>query len=309
MGWDLPRGYDYFISAEIERTLRYNPNAKSCQFWGVVRSLCCDYYILEVEHREKSIEYCAYRGVIGMHPEIITDIIDGLLEGTVQHAKSLSNVDALSDLSPESLEELVRCVMKDTLNKLELVDTSMLRIRLERIQLEARLNNRTFKVSANPRTKPWQELPPITLQQLEATEGLRVFLIGNLEAPVPNIVKPFDGLEKNLLRAQISKISAHRDSHIDGSETNISLVKCLSGTYGSVIGYNQELLQERVECWSERKEHGMQYWLSETWPGLGTFNDGHQFRCFYIGWALERQNSWYSPVVRIPKMMNEYGSK
>uniref|UniRef100_A0A182JX31 Uncharacterized protein n=1 Tax=Anopheles christyi TaxID=43041 RepID=A0A182JX31_9DIPT len=359
VGWDLPRGYDYFINAQIERTLRHHPRAKSCQLWGIVRSLCCDYYVLEVELREKSVEYCATRGVIGERPEIVTDIIDVLLEKTLQKSKSQGSLDILQNLTAESFQSLVQSAIKDIIAKLQLVDReieeeycridmellltelidrlscisdepsseesslmltdpcatsrtsvdstpSMLRIRLERLQIESRLNKRTFLVSQNPRTQPWHVLPDITLEQLEATDGLRVFMQGNLEAPVPQIVKPFDGMEKNLLRALICKISSHRDCHLNGSETNLALVKCLSGMYSSVIGYNQELLQERAERWWERKEQSLQYWLSEMWPGLCTFNDGEQFRCFYVGWGLERRTSWYCPIVRIPKMMHEY---
>ncbi|XP_052895454.1 uncharacterized protein LOC128302628 [Anopheles moucheti] len=356
MGLDLPRGYDYFISTQIDQTLHNNSNLKSCEFWGVVRSLGCDYYVLETELRDKSVEYCKYRGVVGTHPEIITNIIDGVLERTLKQTKSLS---ILPQLTAESLDDLTQWVMNDILDQLQLVDreieeqfcrlhvaslltelvdrlscmsssesedsfsgmvtdpcatshlsvhstASMLRIRLERIQLENRLNNRKYWVSENPRTKPWQELPDVTLEQLEATEGLRVFLSGNLEAPVPHIVKQFNGLEKNLLRALICRISSHRDCHLDASETNISLVRCLSGMFFSMTGYNQELLQERAERWWERKEQGMQYWTSETWPGLCTFVDGEQFRCYYIGWALEKQNNWYCPIVRIPQMACEY---
>uniref|UniRef100_A0A182M8U4 Uncharacterized protein n=1 Tax=Anopheles culicifacies TaxID=139723 RepID=A0A182M8U4_9DIPT len=355
MGLDLPRGYDYFISAQIDQMRHNNPNVKSCEFWGIVRSLGCDYYVLEMEMRDISVEYCEYRGVIGTHPEIVTNIIDSVLEKTLQQTKSLS---ILPQLTAESLENLAQWVMDEMLSQLQLVDSeieeqycrrqiatlltelidrlscissefssedsspatdhcaasrlsvhstaSMLRVRLERIQLEARLNKRKYLVSQNPRTKPWQELPDITLEQLEATEGLRIFLRGNLEAPVPHIVKSFNGLEKNLLRALVCRISSHRDCHIDASETNISLVRCLSGMYCSMTGYNQELLQERAERWWERKEQGMQYWLSETWPGLCTFINGEQFRCFYIGWALEKQSHWYCPIVRIPKMACEY---
>nr|XP_040235695.2 uncharacterized protein LOC120957514 [Anopheles coluzzii] len=355
IGWDLPRGYDYFISAQIERTLRDHPRAVSCEFWGILRSLHCDYYVLEVELREKSVDYCAYRGVIGERPEIVTDIIEIVLDKTLQQ----SSEDILQHLTAESLEDLAQSAMKHIVDKLQLVDreieeqycrldmetmftelidrlscisgepssdesstmltdpcaasrlsvhstASMLRIRLERLQLESRLNKRMFLVSQNPRTQPWHVLPDITLEQLEATEGLRIFLQGNLDAPVPQIVKPFDGVEKNLLRALVCKISSHRDCHINGSETNLSLVRCLSGMYSSVVGYNQELLQERAERWWERKEQALQYWLSETWPGLCTFNDGEQFRCFYVGWGLERRTNWYCPIVRIPKMAREY---
>ncbi|XP_053667245.1 uncharacterized protein LOC128716351 [Anopheles marshallii] len=357
MGLDIPRGYDYFISTQIDQTLHNNSNVKSCEFWGIVRSLGCDYYVLEAELRDKSVEYCECRGVIGTHPEIITNIIDGVLERTLKQTKSLS---ILPQLTAESLDDLTQGVMKDILAQLPLVDreieeqycrqhiasllaelidrlscmsserssedsssgmvvdpcatshlsihstASMLRIRLERIQLENRLNNRKYWVSENPRTKPWQELPDITLEQLEATEGLQVFLRGNLEAPVPHIVKQFNGLEKNLLRAQVCRISSHRDCHLDASETNISLVRCLSGMFFSMTGYNQELLQERAERWWERKEQGMQYWTSETWPGLCTFIDEEKFRCYYIGWAQEKRNNWYCPIVRIPEMASEY---
>ncbi|XP_049282947.1 uncharacterized protein LOC125763652 [Anopheles funestus] len=354
MGLDLPRGYDYFISAKIDEIFRNNRNVKSCEFWGIVRSLGCDYYVLEVELRDKSVEYCEHRGVIGTHPEIITNIIDGVLEITLQQTKSLS---LLPLLTSESLDDLTQWVMNEILSQLQLVDreieeqqcrldiaslltelierlpsqssseassstmltdpcatsrlsvhstASLLRNRLERIQLESRLNNRKYWVSENPRTKPWQELPDITMDQLESTEGLRVFLRGNLEAPVPHIVKQFNGVEKNLLRALICRISSHRDCHIDASETNISLVRCLSGMFRSITGYNQELLQERAERWWERKEQGMKYWISETWPGLCAFPDGEQFRCYYIGWALEKRNNWYCPIVCIPKMACEY---
>uniref|UniRef100_A0A182PFI2 Uncharacterized protein n=1 Tax=Anopheles epiroticus TaxID=199890 RepID=A0A182PFI2_9DIPT len=356
MGYDLPRGYDYFINAQIDQTLRHHPRAKSCEFWGIVRSLCSDYYVLEVELQEKSVEYCKYRGVIGERPEIVTDIIEMVLESTLQRTRS--SIDVLQHLTPGSLEDLVQSAMSDMLAKLPLVDreieeeycrldmsalltelidrlscisgepstefslsltdpcatsrmsehstASMLRERLERIQLESRLNKRAFFVSHNPRTQPWHLLPDVSLGQLEATEGLRVFLQGNLDAPVHAIVKPFEGVEKNLLRALLCKISSHRDCHINGSETNLSLVRCLSGLYSSVIGYDQELLQERLERWWERKEQGLQYWTSQRWPGLSTFNDGEQFRCFYVGWGLERCTNWHCPIVHIPKIMGEY---
>ncbi|XP_050077511.1 uncharacterized protein LOC126564492 [Anopheles maculipalpis] len=357
MGLDLPRGYDYFISAQIAQTLRNNPNATSCEFWGIVRTMTSAYYVLEANLRDKSVEYCQYQGVIGKHPEIITDIIDTVLEKTLHQTRSLS---ILPKLTAESLENLAQTMVNELLAKLQLVDkeieeqycrldiaslltvlierlpcissagsseesfsamltdpcassrssvqstASMLRIRLERIQLETRLNSRKYWVCENPRTKPWQELPDTSLEQLEASEGLRIFLRGNLEASVPHIVKKFYGVEKNLLRAIICKISSHRDCHIDGSETNISLVRCLSGMYFFGTGYSQELLQERAERWCERKEQGMQYWQSETWPGLCTFNDGEQFRCYYSGWGMERGNNWYCPIVRVPKMACEY---
>uniref|UniRef100_A0A182TA59 Uncharacterized protein n=1 Tax=Anopheles maculatus TaxID=74869 RepID=A0A182TA59_9DIPT len=356
MSLDLPRGYDYFISCQIVQTLQNYSDVTSCEFWGIVRSLGgCAYYVLEANVRDKSVEYCQYQGVIGKHPEIITDIIDVMLEKTLHQTRSLS---ILPQLTAESLENLAQTMMNELIAKLQLVDkeieeqycrldigclltelierlscissdsedsfsamltdpcatsrssvhstASMLRIRLERIQLETRLNSRRYWVSENPRTKPWQELPDITLEQLEATEGLQVFLRGNLEAPVSQTVKKFNGVEKNLLRALICKISSHRDCHIDGSDTNISLVRCLSGVYCSVTGFSQELLQERAERWWERKEQGMQFWQSDTWPGLYTFNDGDQFRCYYNGWGLEKRSNWYCPVVRVPKMASEY---
>uniref|UniRef100_A0A182JFU1 Uncharacterized protein n=1 Tax=Anopheles atroparvus TaxID=41427 RepID=A0A182JFU1_ANOAO len=260
MGRDLPYGYDYFISAQISRTQRNDSEVKSCQFWGVVRALGCDYYILELEHREKSVDYCAQRDPCA---------------GETHHTTKESTA-------------------------------TLHRGRLERLQVEVRLNSRSYLVSENPCTKPWQRLPPVTMEQLKAVEGLRVFLAGNLKAKVRQVGQPFDGLEENLLRALIAKISAYRDGHIDASETNISLVKCLSGMYGSVTGFNHELLLERSEHWCERNEHGLQYWSSETWPGLSAFIDGEQFRCCYFGWGLERLTHWYSPIVRIPEMQEEY---
>ncbi|XP_058122476.1 uncharacterized protein LOC131293384 [Anopheles ziemanni] len=358
MGRDVPFGYEYFISAQIGRTLRDETDVKSCQFWGVMRSLGSDYFILELEHREKTVDFSARLGVIGKHPDIITNIIDSLVDDTLLESSQsgesirgsllqkklpqqmlmeiLEKLDiADSEIEQDNIQkdmhllltELIERVSRDSLRSSassssdfenscssephlptssQQSTASLLRAQLERMQVEAQLNRRSYLVTTNPCTKPWHRLPEVTLEQIGAAERLRVFLVGDLKAKVRGPGQPFVDLEENLLRVLIAKISTHRDGHIDGSETNICLQKCLSGMYGSMTEYNHEMLQEKSDHWLKRKEQGMHYWTSENWPGLCAFLDGEQFRSSYFGWGLEKQSHWYSPIVRIPEMRAEY---
>lgn len=53
----------------------------------------------------------------------------------------------------------------------------------------------------------WTTLPPLTSAQVVGARDLKRYFTGNLEAPVPGN-PPFQGVEKNLLRAQIAEVSA-----------------------------------------------------------------------------------------------------
>ncbi|KFB44267.1 hypothetical protein ZHAS_00012045 [Anopheles sinensis] len=336
LGWELPFGYEYFISAQIGRTLRDETDVKLCQFWGVMRSLRSDYFILELEHREKTVDFSARLGVIGKHPEIITNVIDALVDETsFESRESITSTGTIkklpqpmlmeilgkldladSEIEQENIQQDMRILLTELIERISRdylrsssssssdfesscssephrlppeSTASLLRAQLERMQVEAQLNRRSYLVTTNPCTKPWHRLPQVTLEQIRAAERLRVFLVGDLRAKVRGPGQPFVDLEENLLRVLIAKISTHRTDHIDGSETNISMAKCLSGMHGSVTEYNHEMLREKSERWLERKEQGMQYWTSEVWPGLCAFLDGEQFRSCYFGWGLEKQ--------------------
>ncbi|ETN60895.1 hypothetical protein AND_007469 [Anopheles darlingi] len=213
---------------------------------------------------------------------VVLDILNdlNLTESSLELARYKKDVDtllteiinSLSCISTESLDsnwETPSMVEEARAREREAAE-SLLRARLERLQLEARLNKNTYLVSENPRTKPWHLLPDVTIDQIQLSESTPRLLVGpDLQAPVRQCVS--GETEENWLRARIAKISAYRDGNIDGSAANLSLAKCLSGLYyGSTTEYDQELVGELAERWCERKEFGMQYWSSEKWPGLST---------------------------------------
>ncbi|XP_050087417.1 uncharacterized protein LOC126572274 isoform X2 [Anopheles aquasalis] len=353
MGFGLPRGMDYFICAEMDRRVHTDPHVKLCQFWGIVRALRCDYYILELEHHDQGASSSSQwpASTSARNSEIVSGIISSLLgQGSVTPEEAWSSADELAMVETEaSLKEITLPVVLDILNDLNLTESSLeltryrkdvdvlltevinrlscisietlesqletpsmveetrerealpvksteslLRARLERLQLEARLNKNTFLVSENPRSKPWHVLPNVTIDQIQQSESTPRLLVGpDLQAPVSQ--GSFAGLEENWLRARIAKISTYRDGNIDGSATNLSLAKCLSGLYGSTTEFDQELVGELAERWYERKEFGMQYWMSVKWPGLCAFNAESQFHCRYFGCGLEKQREWFTP--------------
>ncbi|CAM9886452.1 unnamed protein product, partial [Discosporangium mesarthrocarpum] len=53
----------------------------------------------------------------------------------------------------------------------------------------------------------WQELPPVTQDQIVAARKIKRYFTGNLDAAVPGY-PPFPGVERNLLRAQVARINA-----------------------------------------------------------------------------------------------------
>ncbi|XP_052864175.1 uncharacterized protein LOC128270795 [Anopheles cruzii] len=362
MGYTLPYGFDYFISSEMDRTVRSDENVKSSQFWGVMRSLGCDYYVLELEHTEKPMEGTINRGGTERNSEMISEIISALIDGSTARASREDLSEKESCDTEDSVENITLTTILDILGRLELIDSeielehcrndidhllselidrlygivpekkeswstlgdgsildlhdrsaasteTLLRLRLERLQLEGRLNSHTFLVSEDPSTRSWYRLPNVTLEQLEGTDCMRRFLTGNLKATVRGKMDLFWGLEENWLRVLIAKISAHRDRNIEGSETNLALVENLCGTFGPKIGYDHELVQDHAERWHERSELGMQYWASKKWPGLCAFNTGLHFRCCYFGWGLENQKHWHNSVVRVPSIMKEYDTR
>lgn len=241
---------------------------------------------------------------------VVLDILNdlNLTESSLELARYRKDVDillsevinSLSCISTESLESSceTRSIREEACARgreaLPAKSTeSLLRARLERLLLEVRLNKNTFLVSENPRSQPWHLLPEVTIDQIEQSESTPRLLVGkDLRAAV---IESTDLLEENWLRARIAKISTYRDGNIDGSAANLSLAKCLSGLYGSTTEYDQELVGELAERWCERKEFGMQYWMSEKWPGLCAFNAESQFHCRYFGWGLEKQAQWFNP--------------
>ncbi|XP_058056460.1 uncharacterized protein LOC131207847 [Anopheles bellator] len=356
MGYTLPYGFDYFISSEMDRMVRSDENVK---FWGVMRSLGCDYFVLELEHSEKSMEGTINRNGTERSSEMISEIISALLEASTARASTEDLSEKASCEMEDSVENVTLTTILNVLGRLELIDSeveleycrndidhllselidglygiapgkkeswsslgdgsildrhdhsaasteTLLRFRLERLQLEGRLNSHSFLVSEDPSTRSWYRLPDVTLKQLEGTECMRRFLTGNLKSTVRGKTDVFWGLEENLLRVLIAKITAHRDGNIEGSETNLALLKNMCGTFGSKIGYDHELGHDHADRWHERNELGMQYWASENWPGLCAFSTGFHFRGCYFGWGLENQKYWHNSVVRIPSIMKEY---
>ncbi|CAM9292680.1 unnamed protein product [Choristocarpus tenellus] len=53
----------------------------------------------------------------------------------------------------------------------------------------------------------WQELPPVTQAQIVSARKIKRYFTGNLDASVPGY-PPFPGTERNLLRAQVARITA-----------------------------------------------------------------------------------------------------
>lgn len=61
----------------------------------------------------------------------------------------------------------------------------------------------------------WIRLPNVTMAQIVTARATKTFLTGNLDSPV-NVYPPFDGVEKNLLRAQIARIAGACSISPDG---------------------------------------------------------------------------------------------
>jgi radial spoke head protein 4A len=74
----------------------------------------------------------------------------------------------------------------------------------------------------------WTKLPNVTMDQIVKARLFKRFMTGNLDAAVPSY-PPFDGTEKNLLRAQIARIvgatSISPDGFFDLSEDDPPEVK------------------------------------------------------------------------------------
>jgi len=67
-------------------------------------------------------------------------------------------------------------------------------------------NKYTYWVTQNFESGTWIQLPNVTSEQVVIARQFKRLFTGNLEAAVPSY-PPFPGVEKNLLRAQIARIS------------------------------------------------------------------------------------------------------
>lgn len=67
------------------------------------------------------------------------------------------------------------------------------------------VNKYAYWVSQNIEAGEWIKLPNVTMAQIVCARKMKKLLTGNLQAPVQSY-PPFDGVEKNLLRAQIARI-------------------------------------------------------------------------------------------------------
>lgn len=89
-------------------------------------------------------------------------------------------------------------------------------------------NKDTFWVSQNIEGADWIQLPNVTMAQIQVARKIKKLLTGDLEAAVTSY-PPFDGVEKNLLRAQIARIvgstSISPDGHFELSEDDVPVVK------------------------------------------------------------------------------------
>lgn len=63
--------------------------------------------------------------------------------------------------------------------------------------------------------KEWVKLPDVTMAQIVAARKFKKFLTGDLDAPVCSF-PPFEGTEKNLLRAQIARVAGSTSISPDG---------------------------------------------------------------------------------------------
>ena len=76
-------------------------------------------------------------------------------------------------------------------------------------------NKFAYWVSQNIEACQWIKLPSVTMAQIVTATLNKKLLTGDLEAPV-NAYPPFDGVEKNLLRAQIARIAGDTSISPDG---------------------------------------------------------------------------------------------
>ena len=78
-------------------------------------------------------------------------------------------------------------------------------------------NKYTYFVSQNIEAgvPSWTKLPEVKAAQVVAASQFKRYLTGDLEAPVPTF-PVFDGVEKNLLRAQIARIAGATSISPDG---------------------------------------------------------------------------------------------
>lgn len=76
-------------------------------------------------------------------------------------------------------------------------------------------NKYSYWVSQNIEGGKWTKLPSVTMAQIVVARKTKKFLTGDLEATV-SVYPPFDGVEKNLLRAQIARIAGATSIAPDG---------------------------------------------------------------------------------------------
>lgn len=76
-------------------------------------------------------------------------------------------------------------------------------------------NRYAYWVTQSLESVQWTKLPNMKQDQVVKARLFKRFLTGNLEAPVPSY-PPFDGTEKNLLRAQIAQIVGSTSISPDG---------------------------------------------------------------------------------------------
>lgn len=106
------------------------------------------------------------------------------------------------------------------------------------------VNKNAYWVSQNIEGGDWTRLPDATMAQIVTARLTKKLLTGDLAAPV-NSFPPFDGVESNLLRVQIARISAATSISPDGyftlSEEEVPLVvsadnETINGTFPKASG-------------------------------------------------------------------------
>jgi radial spoke head protein 4A len=165
------------------KQLAVSKSATNLRFWGKINGINSDYYIAEGSTREPE-EVTAKEGVNAL------EVAEAAYRATLPNKEEAKLGDKADSSGGPNAEKQDWFATDDGGGPL----------------FQVGVNHKTYWVCAFAGA-PWVQLPDVTCAQVKASLTLKKFFTGNLEAPVTGY-PPFDGLEKHLLRAQISRISA-----------------------------------------------------------------------------------------------------
>uniref|UniRef100_A0A1Q3FTH8 Uncharacterized protein n=1 Tax=Culex tarsalis TaxID=7177 RepID=A0A1Q3FTH8_CULTA len=105
MGFALPPSTDYFIDRKLE-TLAAGENVRNVRFWGVIRGMTADYYVLEVER--DNLEALKLELELDTEKyQIAKEVISGLIWGTISDESLVHDWCGAESMAMEMFERIL----------------------------------------------------------------------------------------------------------------------------------------------------------------------------------------------------------